>query len=140
MILFYFLPVLNIFRFKLILNNMKKLLVFSLLVATAAIFSYCGSSKKAAGATETKKAATVYAANVETTVMNKCAPCHIPSKGGRLKALDTYASVRDNIDEIIRRIQLNPTDKGFMPAKNPKLDDATIAIFKQWKADGSLEK
>lgn len=117
---------------------MKKLTVFSLLVATAAIFSYCSSSKKAAK-TEAKKVS-VYAGNVETIVMNKCAPCHIPSKGGRVKALDTYAAVRDNIDEIIRRIQLNPTDKGFMPFKNPKLDDATISVFTQWKADGSVEK
>ena len=118
---------------------MKKLTVFSLLVATVAIFSYCGSSKKAAKAEA--KTVSVYAANVETAVMNNCAPCHFTSKGGNKKALDTYASVRDNIDDIIKRIELNPTDKGFMPfKKTAKLDEATINLFKQWKADGSVEK
>ena len=41
---------------------------------------------------------------------------------------------------MIRRIELNPTDKGFMPfRKTEKLSDSTIAVFKQWKADGMLE-
>jgi hypothetical protein len=117
---------------------MKKITVFSLLIATAAIFSYCSSSKKAAAKAKT---VSVYTANVETAMMNNCAPCHFPAKGGKVKALDTYASVSANIDEIIRRIELNPTDKGFMPfKKTAKLDEATINIFKQWKADGSVEK
>ena len=115
---------------------MKKLTVFSLLAATVAIFSYCGSSKKAA-----KETKTVYAASVETAMLNNCAPCHYPSKGGNKKALDTYASVRDNIDDIIKRIELNPTDRGFMPfKKTAKLDEATINLFKKWKTDGSIEK
>lgn len=138
MILFYLLPDLNIFILKFL--NMKKLFVFSLLFATAIVFSYCGSSKKAAAKTEAKTA-TVYTANVETAMTTNCTPCHFPAKGGKVKALDTYASVRDNIDEIIKRIELNPTDKGFMPfKKTAKLDDATINIFKQWKTDGTVEK
>jgi hypothetical protein len=117
---------------------MKKLTVFSLLAATVVIFSYCSSSKKAAK-TETKPA-TLYAGNVETVMKANCAPCHFPP-AGRVKALDTYASVRDNIDEIIRRVELNPTDKGFMPfKKTAKLDEAVINILKQWKADGLTEK
>ena len=124
---------------------MKKLTVFSLLVATVAIFSYCGSSKKTAAKTEAAKtetkAATVYAANVETAMLNYCAPCHFPAKGGNKKPLDTYAAVRDNIDDIIKRIELNPTDRGFMPfKKTAKLDEATINLFKQWKTDGAVEK
>ncbi|TMI63503.1 MAG: hypothetical protein E6H07_12020 [Bacteroidetes bacterium] len=119
---------------------MKKLTVFSLLVATVAIFSYCNSSKKAAAKTETK-VATVYAANVESAMLANCAPCHFPAKGGNKKPLDTYAAVRDNIDDIIRRIELNPTDRGFMPfKKTAKLDEATINLFKKWKADGTAEK
>jgi hypothetical protein len=49
--------------------------------------------------------------------------------------------VAQDIDEIIRRIELNPTDKGFMPfKKTAKLNDSTINVFKKWKADGMLEK
>jgi uncharacterized membrane protein len=120
---------------------MKKLLAFSLLLSAAIVFAYCGSSKKATAAKESAKAASLYAGNVETLVMNNCAPCHIPSQKGNKKALDTYASVKDNIDDIIRRIELNPTDKGFMPfKKTAKISDADIAVFKQWKADGMAEK
>jgi hypothetical protein len=119
---------------------MKKLLTFSLLVFTALALSYCHSSKKATSSTAETKTTTLYTGNVEAVMMNSCAPCHFPSKGGRIKALDTYAAVQANIDEIIRRIELNPTDKGFMPFKHPKLSQDTINIFKQWKADGMVEK
>jgi hypothetical protein len=72
--------------------------------------------------------------------MNNCTPCHIPSKGGNKKPYDVYANVKTDIDEMIRRIELNPTDKGFMPFKKAKLHDSTIAVFKKWRADGLLEK
>ena len=115
---------------------MKKFFVFASLGFIALALSYCSSSKKAAKT----KILSSYSGNVEAVVSNSCSPCHIPSKGGRVKALDTYAAVRDNIDEIIRRIELNPTDKGFMPFKHDKLSQDTISIFKQWKTDGLIEK
>ena len=129
---------------------MKKIIVFTLLTATVIVFSYCSSAKKAAKATssttvadvpkEPVKVFSLYAGNIETVIMNKCSPCHIPPGGSKLP-LNTYASVKANIDEIIRRIELNPTDRGFMPfKKTEKLDEATINIFKQWKADGMMEK
>jgi hypothetical protein len=54
--------------------------------------------------------------------------------------LDSYAALTKNIDDILRRVQLNPTDRGFMPDRRAKLSDSTINILKQWKADGMLEK
>ena len=122
---------------------MKKLFVFALLIASAIVFSYCNPSKKAAATSTTAaevKTASLYAGNVETIIMSKCAPCHIPP-GGNKTPFNTYASVKANIDEIIKRIELNPTDRGFMPfKKTEKLDEATINVFKQWKADGMVEK
>ena len=124
---------------------MKKLFVFTLLIASAIVFSYCNPSKKTTGSTSSTtttevKKATVYAGNVETIIMSKCSPCHIPP-GGNKTPYNTYASVKAGIDEIIRRIELNPTDRGFMPfKKTEKLDEATINVFKQWKADGMPEK
>ena len=123
---------------------MKKIFVFTLLIASAIVFSYCNPSKKTAGAgssaAEAPKAATLYAGNVETIIMSKCSPCHIPP-GGNKTPFNSYASVKANIDEIIKRIELNPTDRGFMPfKKTEKLDEATINVFKQWKADGMIEK
>ena len=112
--------------------------VLFLLAGVAVVFSYCSSSKKAAKADPPKLA---YASSVQTVIVGNCSPCHIPEKGGKKKAYDNYENVKTDIDEIIRRIELNPHEKGFMPfRKTEKLSDSTIAVFKQWKNDGLLEK
>lgn len=115
---------------------MKRYYVPLLLLATAVIFSYCSGSKKASKSTSR----VVYDHNVQALISQNCSPCHIPEKGGRVKALDTYAAVSGEIDDILRRIQLNPGDKGFMPMRGAKLSDSTINAFKQWKDDGMLER
>jgi mono/diheme cytochrome c family protein len=118
---------------------MKQYSVLFLLVATVLVFSYCSSSKKAtASKMETPKMS--YANSVQTIIVGNCSPCHIPEKGGRKKAYDNYANVKTDIDEIVRRMELDPHEKGFMPfKKTEKLSDSTVAVFKQWKADGLLE-
>ena len=116
---------------------MKKIsLVFSL-IAVSIVLSYCSSSKKAAKKEIPK---TTYAVNMETVISANCAPCHIPAKGGNKKPYDNYANVKTDIDEMIRRIELEPTVKGFMPfKKSEKLPAEVIEVFKQWKIDGMLE-
>jgi len=115
---------------------MKKLLFFILAGCAVIVLTKCSSSKKIAA----NKPKLSYEANLSTVIMSHCSPCHIPEKGGKKKALDNYANVQQDIDEIIRRIQLSPSERGFMPFKNTKLDDSTIAIFKEWKEGGMLEK
>ena len=122
--------------------RMKKIYVFAGVAILAMSLTYCSSSKKAAKA-EAKAAAaapkTTYT-NVSTVIAGNCAPCHIPSKGGNKKAYDNYANVKADIDDIIRRIELNPTDRGFMPfKKTEKLPADVIAVFKKFKEDGALE-
>ena len=115
---------------------MKKISIFAALVATALVFYNCHSSKKAAA----KVPKMTYDANLKTVILANCSPCHIAGQGNK-KPYDNYANVKTDIDEMIRRIDLNPTDKGFMPFKHTtKLPDATIAVFKQWRTDGGLEK
>ena len=117
---------------------MRKYTVLSLLVIVSTAFSYCSSGKKAAKADTPKLS---FENSVHSTIVGYCSPCHIPEKGGKKKAYDNYANVKADIDEIIRRMELNPTEKGFMPfKKTEKLSDSTIAIFKKWKEDGLLEK
>ena len=116
---------------------MKKVFVLCTLGAFVLLLTNCDPSKKTAATPAPK---TTYEGNVQTLVMANCSPCHIPSKGGNKKAYDTYASVKTDIDEIIRRIELNPGDRGFMPFKHPKLSDSTINVFKQFRADGAIEK
>ena len=115
--------------------RMKKIYVFAGLAVLALGLTYCSSSKKAATVPKT-----TYTANVSTVIAGNCAPCHIPSKGGNKKPYDNYANVKADIDSIIRRIELNPTDRGFMPfKKTEKLPADVIAVFKKFKDDGALE-
>jgi len=117
---------------------MRKIITLTAVVAALLVLTNCGSSKKAAKAAAPAKL--TYETNMTAVVTTNCSPCHIPSKGGNKKPYDNFANVKSDIDEIIRRIELNPTDRGFMPFKHPKLSDSTIMVFKKWKEDGLLEK
>ena len=116
---------------------MKKYILVVGMALMVFFLSNCGTSKKAA--TTPVVAKSTYSNEVSTVIMNNCTPCHIPAKGGNKKAYDNYANTKSDIDEIIRRIQMNPGEKGFMPFKHPKLPDSTIAVFTKWKADGLVE-
>lgn len=113
---------------------MKKLLLLFVFATTVIFFTQCRSTKSATGS---KKLS--YAADIQPIMSEKCTPCHFPDKGGKVEGLNSYTSVKGHIDDIIRRIQLNPGEKGYMPFKKPKLNDSTINVFKQWKADGLAE-
>jgi mono/diheme cytochrome c family protein len=110
---------------------MKKSLLVFVMIITVVVFSNCHSSKKAMAETKV-----TYENSMQTLVMDNCAPCHIPAKGGNKKAFDSYTAVKDNIDNIIHRIELHPGERGFMPFKRDRLSDSTIAVFKQWKEVG----
>ena len=109
---------------------MKKRLVFLLLPAFA-ILQFCSPSKKA---TVVKSN---FEENIKPLVSTSCSPCH--TTGNKSKLLE-FAVAKEQADDIIRRINLTPADKGFMPFKHPKLSDSAIAVFVKWKADGLLEK
>ena len=117
---------------------MKKLFLMCLLGSSVLVLTNCDPAKKTA-ATEIPKMN--YETNIQAMIAGSCSPCHIPSKGGNKKPYDNFTNVKTDIDEIIRRIELNPGEKGFMPFKKTvKLSDSTINVFKQWKVDGLLEK
>jgi len=119
---------------------MKKYVVFSAVVVAAIVFANCNPGKKVTDEPAPVVVKSTYQANISTLIATKCTPCHIPANGGRKKAYDNYANVKTDIDEMIRRIELNPTDRGFMPFKaTAKLPDSTINAFKKWKDDGMLE-
>ena len=116
---------------------MKKIYVLTAVAILSLGLTYCHSSKKAIAAAPPKP---TYAGTLSPVIAEKCSPCHIPSKGGNKKAFDNYANVKTDIDEIIRRIELNPTDKGFMPfRRSEKLAADTVALFKSFKEAGMLE-
>jgi hypothetical protein len=116
---------------------MKRYLTLISILLTALVLSYCSASKRAASSAPAKL---TYSNDLKSVVDANCSPCHIPAKGGNKKAYDNIGNIRTDIDEMVRRIELNPGDRGFMPfRKAHKLPDSTITVFKQWKADGMLE-
>lgn len=120
---------------------MKKFLIpVGVISLSVIVFAGCHSKKKAMTEPSATTAATPsvvsYAVNVKSVVAANCSPCHIPAQGGNKKALDTYDALKANIDDAIRRINLKPTDMGFMPFRHEKLSDSTIAVFTQWRDAG----
>ncbi|MFT3934655.1 MAG: cytochrome c [Chitinophagaceae bacterium] len=116
---------------------MKKIYVSSLIVVMALFLSYCHSAKKASAPAT---ASVTFVTNIQPIIVGSCAPCHVPSQGGNKAPYEKYDVAKKDIDDILRRIQLNPDERGFMPARHPKLSDATISVFKQWKDGGLVEK
>ena len=115
---------------------MKKVFLPATVIALSIFLVNCHGPKQAASV---PVAALTYEGDVKEVISQNCSPCHISTKG-KMKPYDNYANTSADIDEIIRRIQLNPGDRGFMPFKHPKLPDSTIAIFTKWKDQGRVEK
>jgi cytochrome c553 len=127
---------------------MKKQVVF--LMACAMIL-FAGCSKKTAldqpkvevmppKVEAPKVMATTFAANIQPLVLAKCAPCHTPSKAGNKADLENYISAKAYAADMVKRVEMNPTDRGFMPFRHDKLADEDIALLKKWVSDGTLEK
>ena len=113
---------------------MKKFFILGVLIGSVIFLSNCSASKKAASPRKLS-----YNTDLHSLIEQNCSPCHFPAKGGNKSAFDNYSAVKVNIDDMIKRIELQPTDRGFMPFKGKKLSDSTINAFKQWRADGALE-
>jgi len=113
--------------------HMSKASVFVLLLATT-ILVYCSSSRKAA------KAPVSFATQVMPVLQNSCTPCHFNETGKRLY-FNNIDTVRRNIDDIIRRVQLPTDHKDFMPfkLKKPALSDTAINTLKSWKETGLMQ-
>lgn len=114
---------------------MKKIFLSAGVVTAIVLLTNCNASKKLVAPPKMN-----YETNIKTLVMDNCVPCHVPAKGGFKKPYDNFTNLKTDIDEILHRIQLQPTEKGFMPFKRKRLSDSTINVFKQWKTDGLLEK
>lgn len=115
---------------------MKQLITIGIVLSSVVVFS-C-TKKASPGKTEAAKApAVTYAGNVKALVQSKCTPCHIPADGGRKAALDNYDAVKNAIADIILRVELAPTERGYMPFKRPALSKEEIALLKSWKDAGT---
>jgi hypothetical protein len=116
---------------------MKKV-SFILMMIVITFFAACSEKSTA---TKTPKVIPVtYVADITPLLQAKCSPCHLPSKGGRKANFENLEGAKKYSADMIARIQLNPTDRGFMPFKNSKLSPEEIVVFKKWVEQGMLEK
>src|SRR4051812_46623887 len=104
-------------------NIQMKKLIFFLIISLVAL-QFCKTTKKATGS----HIPVTYTADIQPIIISNCSPCHIPPKGNKA-ALNTYDAAKMHIDDIYRRITMDPADKGFMPFKHPKLSDSLIHVF-----------
>ncbi|MFH4963423.1 hypothetical protein V8G69_00335 [Gaetbulibacter sp. M235] len=117
---------------------LKKALAFLLLVLVSSMFQFCKSSK--AVTTNSKEIVISYIKNIAPIIERSCSPCHFP-ENGKKKWLNTYDAVKNNIEDILTRVQLPATDEKFMPFRNkkPALTEEEVALFKKWVAQKMAE-
>lgn len=114
----------------------KALLIVTCFLSMFLIF--CNPARRALEVPPPPPPDVTYTRDVQPIMATKCTPCHFPPKGNK-KPFDTYVRVKDDIDSIINRINRNPSEKGFMPFKHPKLSDSLIRVFENWKLAGLPE-
>lgn len=121
------------------LFNLKSIFSFVFLVVAVLFLQTCGSAKSTASTDKyiTTGPDVSYAADVTPIMTKSCTPCHFPPDGKK-EALDSYESVKANIDYILSRVQLPESDMRFMPFKNkkPSLTKEEIDVLKRWAGKG----
>jgi len=119
---------------------MKKTILFTIAILSVIALQFCSTSKKAASA-DKKAPMLSYLKDISPIMQIHCTPCHFPEQGGKKPPLDSYITVRNNIDSILYRVQLPKDDKKFMPfmSKKEPLSDSLIHVFIAWKDQGMPE-
>jgi hypothetical protein len=133
----------NIFKLlikKLKMTHHKKLLISSLLL-TVLTMPFCFAPKKAIMQDDMAAPTVFYETDIKPIMLRSCTPCHFPTEGKK-KMLDSYLATKENIVDIINRVQLPPEEKKFMPFKSKKtpLSAAEIDLLKTWYNEGMPEK
>ena len=109
----------------------RKFLFLVLSMFIFSTFQYCKSSENA---TSNKNEVLVtYTQNIAPLLERSCTPCHFPEQGKK-KMLNTFDSVKENIAEMLKRVQLPVTDEKYMPFKSKKqtLTNEEIDLLKKW--------
>lgn len=78
-----------------------------------------------------------YAKDIRPIVDANCMPCHAVGGSGAFPLTD-YTLVKNNIDNILNRLQRPNGDPQKMP-QGSSLSPSQINIFIKWKADGLTE-
>lgn len=117
---------------------LKNALSLFLLIFIMSIMQFCKSSKNVT--TNTNEIVVSYTQNIAPLLAKSCTPCHFPERGKK-KMLNTFGAVKDNIDEILMRVQLPESEKKYMPfrSKKPALTKEEIDLLKKWVSQRMAE-
>ncbi|MEO7445245.1 MAG: hypothetical protein ABIT96_09625 [Ferruginibacter sp.] len=119
---------------------MKKFIIPLIFLACGGFYQ-CSSTKKSAAVAAKMDVSTIsYEKDIKGIISDKCTPCHFPDKGGNKPPLNSYELVVAQANDIVRRIEMHPGDRGFMPFKRERLSDSLISVIKTWVAEGKVEK
>jgi mono/diheme cytochrome c family protein len=81
-----------------------------------------------------------YQQQIRPIFATHCLSCH-GNRESKKRQLDTYDTVKEKIDDILYRVQLEPSNRKFMPYKmrQAPLTRAEIAVLQAWKDGGMRE-
>lgn len=87
--------------------------------------------------TYTSPVTVTYTKDIAPIMQTSCTPCHFPPEGKK-EALNSYETVKDDIAEIIRTVQLPKDHHDFMPfkSKKPALTESQITALITWQKEG----
>jgi hypothetical protein len=104
-------------------------------IFTLSFLQYCSSGTSLNK--ENTMSSVSYEKDIKPIMLVSCTPCHFPEKGKK-KLLNSHEATVDNIDDILKFIQLPKDNDKFMPYKSKKepLTDSLINVFKMWKTQG----
>ena len=76
---------------------------------------------------------TTFDSKISPLLKSKCAPCH--TSGGQQTNFESFSTAKSKITEIIKRVELSPSDPGFMPKNRSKLSTSEIDQLKAWSSE-----
>lgn len=109
---------------------MRKIFFLVAVLFSVVFFQNCKSAK----ITNIEPNSLSYKKDISPIMETSCTPCHFPPEG-RKEPLNTYETVRANIDDIITSVKLPKENHKFMPfkSKKPALNDSLINVLVTWQ-------
>lgn len=80
-----------------------------------------------------------YSEDIRPIIERSCFPCH--AADSKKEHFTNYEEVKDEIEDILYRVQLDQNNKRFMPfkKKKPSLNNEEITLLKEWAVKGFKE-
>ena len=108
-----------------------------LLAISIFIISACSTHKSSLDTyTSTMDREVTFNKDIMPILDRSCLSCH--SGDSKLDHFDDMDEVKEEIGEIIERVELDPSNKKYMPykQKQPGLSPEEIKLFKEWAVKG----